>query len=98
MYKRKIFIQLLLSFWLANIIIIVYFCNYSFIYPPKNWHEKKQIANVLLLTDYCLSTESRHTRHFLMPDYFAPFQDFPSYLEHFPSSSFFPVVIHQKRK
>ncbi|TAE75499.1 MAG: hypothetical protein EAZ85_02175 [Bacteroidetes bacterium] len=81
-----------------NIIIIIYFCNYSYIYPPKNWNEKKRLAEKLLLTDYCLSTESRHTRHFSMPDYFAPFQDFPAYHEHFPSSSFFPILIHKKRK
>ena len=55
--------------------------------------KERQIAQRLLLSDFCLSTESRHTRHISMPEWIAPFQDFPAYLEHFPSSSFY-----QKRK
>jgi hypothetical protein len=41
------------------------------------------------LTDFCLSTESRHLRHVSQPEWIAPFQDFPAYQEHFPASSFF---------
>jgi len=52
--------------------------------------QKEQIiAQKLLLSDFCLTTESRHTRHISMPEWIAPFQDFPAYLEHFPSSSFY---------
>jgi hypothetical protein len=49
---------------------------------------KREIARRLLLTDYCFSTESRHTRHISMPEWFAPFQDVPGFHDHFPSSSF----------
>lgn len=49
---------------------------------------KRKLVNTFLLSDYCLSTESRHTRHLSMPELIAPFQDFPGYHEHFPSSSF----------
>ena len=46
------------------------------------------IAYRFLLTDLCLSTESRHTRHLSQPELIAPFQDAPGYLDHFPSSTF----------
>ena len=51
--------------------------------------DRQTIAQTLLLSDVCLTTESRHTRHISMPEWIAPFQDFPAYLEHFPSSSFY---------
>ena len=50
---------------------------------------QQHIAQKLVLSDFCLTTESRHTRHLSMPEWIAPFQDFPAYLEHFPSSSFY---------
>jgi len=39
------------------------------------------------LTDLCLFTEARYTRHPSMADRHAPFQDHPVALEHFPSGS-----------
>jgi hypothetical protein len=39
------------------------------------------------LTDLCLFTEARYTRHLSQSDHFAPFQDQPGALEHFPSGS-----------
>jgi hypothetical protein len=41
----------------------------------------------LQLTDLCLFTEARYTRHPAMADRHAPFQDHPLALEHFPSGS-----------
>ena len=66
-------------------------------YPKSEFKAKRQLTKRFLLTDYCLSTESRHTRHLNSPEVIAPFQDFPGYLEHFPSSSFFqnPVIYTQ---
>ncbi len=53
-------------------------------------HETKlqglQLQN-LHVTDLCLSTEARYTRHPAMADSHAPFQDHPLALEHFPSGS-----------
>jgi len=49
---------------------------------------KRKVVKRFILSDYCLSTESRHTRHLSMPELIAPFQDFPGYHDHFPSSSF----------
>ena len=41
----------------------------------------------LELTDLCLFTEARYTRHPSQADLHAPFQDHPMSLEHFPSGS-----------
>jgi hypothetical protein len=39
------------------------------------------------LTDLCLFTDARYARHPSQADRFAPFQDHPRALEHFPSGS-----------
>ena len=39
------------------------------------------------LTDLCLFTEARYTRHPAMADAHAAFQDHPTALEHFPSGT-----------
>ena len=39
------------------------------------------------LTDVCLFTEARYTRHLSLADLHSPFQDHPGALEHFPSGS-----------
>ena len=54
-----------------------------------NYVQKQRVLQRFSLTDYCLSTESRHTRHINFPEIIAPFQDLPGYHDHFPSSSFF---------
>ncbi len=41
----------------------------------------------LHVTDLCLATEARYTRHPAMADRHAPFQEHPLALEHFPSGS-----------
>ncbi len=49
--------------------------------------EKGAMVKKLSLTDLCLFTEARYTRHPAMADRFAPFQDHPGAMEHFPSGS-----------
>ena len=39
------------------------------------------------LTDLCLFTEARYTRHPAVADRFSPFQDHPGAFEHYPSGS-----------
>lgn len=46
-----------------------------------------EMVRELQLTDLCLFTEARYTRHPAMADRHAPFQDHPLALEHFPSGS-----------
>jgi hypothetical protein len=48
---------------------------------------RQELVRRLELTDLALWTEARYTRHPSQADRFAPFQDFPSALEHFPAGS-----------
>ncbi|MBI5585128.1 MAG: hypothetical protein HY892_15045 [Deltaproteobacteria bacterium] len=46
-----------------------------------------RLVEDLALTDLCLFTEARYTRHLSQADRYSPFQDHPAALEHFPSGS-----------
>lgn len=46
------------------------------------------VVAALGLTDLCLATEARYTRHPAVTDSVAPFMDHPGALEHFPTGSF----------
>ena len=48
---------------------------------------KQQLVKILSITDLSLCSEARYTRHPSQADLFAPFQDFPGALEHFPTGS-----------
>jgi hypothetical protein len=52
--------------------------------------ERADMVRRLDLTDLCLFTEARYTRHPTQADLHAPFQDHPMSLEHFPSGSLLP--------
>jgi len=56
--------------------------------------EKREIVRRLRLTDLCLFTEARYTRHPSMADFNTPFQDYPMSFEHFPSGSIVAVPPH----
>lgn len=47
---------------------------------------RKQVRE-LGLTDLCLFTEARYTRHISLADLHSAFQDHPGALDHFPSGS-----------
>ena len=49
--------------------------------------EKLSLVRRHGLTDLCLFTEARYTRHPSQVDFHSPFQDSPLSLEHFPSGS-----------
>ncbi|MFP4307294.1 MAG: hypothetical protein ACLFRG_04080 [Desulfococcaceae bacterium] len=58
-------------------------------------HAERRIAGRTLvrklgLTDLALFTEARYTRHPSQADRFAPFQDHPMALDHFPSGGMIP--------
>jgi len=61
--------------------------------------EKKQLVAKLGLTDLCLFTEARYTRHLSQADLFSAFQDHPMSFEHFPSGSLtFPPPLMRREK
>lgn len=47
------------------------------------------VVKTLQLTDLCLATEARHTRHLSQADWHSAFQSHPAALDHFPSGSVF---------
>lgn len=49
--------------------------------------EKRDLVKKLELTDLCLFTDARYTRHLAMADLHSAFQDHPYSLEHFPSGT-----------
>jgi hypothetical protein len=49
--------------------------------------QKAGVAKNLGLTDLCLTTEARYTRHLSQADRHAAFQTHPLALDHFPSAS-----------
>ena len=51
------------------------------------WTEKTRMVERLELTDLCLFTDARYTRHPSMADRHTPFQDSPMAMEHFPSGT-----------
>ncbi|MBF0486878.1 MAG: hypothetical protein HQK98_01830 [Nitrospirae bacterium] len=51
---------------------------------------KRKMVRVMRLTDVAFWTEARYTRHPSQADFFAPFQDFPSSVDHFPAGSIVP--------
>ncbi|MEH0157836.1 hypothetical protein V6R21_27345 [Limibacter armeniacum] len=63
--------------------------------PTQTYRNERALSERFLLTDFCFSTESRHTRHISMPEIMAPFQDLPGFHDHFPSSSFFHPPANQ---
>ena len=58
--------------------------------------EKSEMVKRLGLTDLCLFTDARYTRHPTMADVHTPFQDYPTSLEHFPSASILSLPPHLK--
>lgn len=47
------------------------------------------------LTDLCVATEARYTRHPAISDRTTPFMDHPGAIEHFPTGSFWaPIPRH----
>ncbi len=52
-----------------------------------NLAQRKRLVRELDLTDLCLFTEARYTRHLSQADLHSAFQDHPMAFEHFPSGS-----------
>ncbi|QPK63684.1 hypothetical protein IVG45_01515 [Methylomonas sp. LL1] len=57
---------------------------------------KTALVKNLRLTDLCLFTEARYTRHLSQADLNTAFQDHPLSLEHFPSGSFTQPSLENK--
>ncbi len=56
------------------------------------WREQDRLRAIAVsglgLTDLCVATEARYTRHPAVTDLVAPFMDHPGAMDHFPTGSF----------
>lgn len=68
--------------------LLLVYASFSEKSRHANLEEKTMLVKTLKLTDLCLFTEARYTRHLSQADLNTPFQDHPLSLEHFPSGSF----------
>lgn len=60
--------------------------------------QRRAIVKTLALTDLCLTTEARYTRHPSMADAHTPFQDHPMALDHFPTGALMVPPPHLQRQ
>lgn len=82
---------LFLLFTTCTLILLVLTMLHAGIRQHRDEAESRHRATLvreLRLTDLCLFTEARYTRHPSMADLHSPFQDHPAAQEHFPSGSF----------
>lgn len=85
---------------LLIIILVLFFVDGSlFIHSQRLKEELRSDEEIqkiavagLGLTDLCVATEARYTRHPAVSDPMAPFMDHPGALEHFPTGSFWAVI------
>lgn len=87
MRKSSIFFWSLAVEALLLAVLLVH-ASFSAGAEQANLEEKAAMVRRLKLTDLCLFTEARYTRHLSQADLNTPFQDHPLSLEHFPSGSF----------
>ena len=84
------------SYILFTLLIFFLVLDTSLYIQSSRWQQflradyaKQAIAvSGLGLTDLCVATEARYTRHPAVTDPMAPFMDHPGAIEHFPTGSF----------
>jgi len=85
--KSTVFLTLLLAGTLITGGLLVIHPGYQKERYQKDLAKRKQLVRELALTDLCLFTEARYTRHLSQADLHSAFQDYPMAFEHFPSGS-----------
>ncbi|HLC14780.1 MAG TPA: hypothetical protein VJL89_00940 [Thermodesulfovibrionia bacterium] len=83
------------DYYFILLLINILFTGFLVIWSvsTKQEHEQQYVKDrkavrELGLTDLCLFTEARYTRHISQADLHTAFQDSPMSMEHFPSGSF----------
>jgi hypothetical protein len=97
MFQRKS--NVFLTFIGANLILLCLMFVHAFFVRRASeplLQEKREMVRKFELTDLCLFTDARYTRHPSMADLNTAFQDYPMSFEHFPSGSILTVPPHLK--
>jgi len=93
---------------LSLVLVLLFALNLSFFMVSMHRQQRMKsnealfdvVTSALGLTDLCVATEARYTRHPAVTDPIAPFMDHPGAIEHFPTGSFWvpppymPTVEH----
>ncbi len=87
MTKCKIFLSTIAVALAAVVALVFYSASVTESRHRDEMPKKVRLVKALGLTDLAIWTEARYTRHPSQADFFTPFQDFPSALEHFPAGS-----------
>ena len=85
--RKSIVFTLFTTVNIVLLALVAVHAHYSKVAAITERCERAELVRTLQLTDLCLFTEARYTRHPAMADRFAPFQDHPGAMEHFPSGS-----------
>ena len=91
-------------FFLCTLISVVLFALmishalYRQLHDRDLIQRKADLVQRIGLTDLCLFTDARYTRHPSMTDSYSPFQDFPMALDHFPSASMVDLPPHLRSR
>ena len=82
---------------LVLFVLIILHASLNHLESDADTVARKQMVHDLGLTDLCLFTEARYTRHPAMADMNTAFQDHPVALEHFPSGAILQPPEHLRR-
>lgn len=85
--RKSVIFTLFTAMNIVLVALLAVHARYSQAMATTGRQERAGLVRTLQLTDLCLFTEARYTRHPAMADRFAPFQDHPGAMEHFPSGS-----------
>ena len=98
MRKSTIYLAFLSCCMITLALMLLIHPQVSASYHDKILAEKKRLVQKLGLTDLCLFTEARYTRHLSQADLHSAFQDHPMGFEHFPSGSLvLPTILIHRR-
>ena len=81
----------LVCLFLITVNIVALFISRKLYVSQKKELLLSLVVAELHLTDPCISTEARYTRHPVLSDEVVPFMDHPGAIEHFPTGSFWAV-------
>ena len=97
MRKSTLYLSTIFFFSSVLGVLLVMHSNIAASAQDKAMADKRRLVQTLQLTDLCLFTEARYTRHLSQADLYSAFQDHPMSFEHFPSGSLtLPPVLVQK--
>lgn len=85
--RRSLLFLLFTAASLTVFLLLPLHARHAQLHPGHGPGRHGGLLKRLQVTDLCLATEARYTRHPAMADRHAPFQEHPLALEHFPSGS-----------